>query len=325
MAHCLDGWSLDKKLQQSLYGSIWAGSNNKGNVDKSVIIKRSDIKRIGSKSVFENPLQEAKMLRLCEASSHPDYFPHIYHEQIIRQEHFLVLEDCGHDLVSRLNEIKQFSETLARLVWTQLIDALNILHEETKLCHLDLKPDNICLTADWKLSLIDFGQCRPITGFLTGMCGTQAYRAPEVTTHGPPYDPIKADLFSCGTILLVMVTGMPTFNVHNTNSAMIWNLICGSSTRLRKFISKRVPHGSSELHDLLIGLLAPHEERLSLQEVRNHPWLHMNSNTMTSNRQLDDSGCDQMQMQLSTSTPGRVATGRAREPAKFVDSDELKG
>jgi len=77
--------------------------------------------------------------------------------------------------------------------------------------HRDIKPENLLLTDDDVLKISDFGLAtvfrykgkeRP----LEKRCGTIPYMAPEVLQK-PNYAAESADIWSCGVVLLAMLTG----------------------------------------------------------------------------------------------------------------------
>ncbi|RZC86147.1 hypothetical protein C5167_026819 [Papaver somniferum] len=77
--------------------------------------------------------------------------------------------------------------------------------------HMGRKLENVLLDANGDLKFSDFGlsalpqQLRE-DGLLHTMCGTPNYVAPEVL-NGTGYDGAKADFWSCGVILFVLMAG----------------------------------------------------------------------------------------------------------------------
>jgi serine/threonine protein kinase len=105
---------------------------------------------------------------------------------------------------------------------TQIASALVYLHSRG-IVHRDLKPDNVMLTADGKIKLLDFGiamdeAARRLTWFgLTPPVGTPDYMAPE-QVRGKRGD-VRTDIYALGTMLYEMITAelpYPHGNVHVT-------------------------------------------------------------------------------------------------------------
>jgi len=132
-------------------------------------------------------------------------------------------------LVSELLEGKTLTETLRRgpLPLRKAIDyAVQIAHglaaaHEKGIVHRDLKPDNLFVTKDGRVKILDFGLAKVIqpkesvanvapTITLPGVAmGTVGYMAPE-QVRGLATDH-RSDIFAFGAILCEMVMGKPTF------------------------------------------------------------------------------------------------------------------
>jgi len=105
---------------------------------------------------------------------------------------------------------------------TQVAQALGAAHERG-LCHRDVKPGNVMITADeGRVKLLDFGLAQlrnPEVGPDDSTAddtrsgrfqGTPGYMAPEqVLGHAVDH---RADIFALGTVLYEMFTGVPAFN-----------------------------------------------------------------------------------------------------------------
>ena len=92
---------------------------------------------------------------------------------------------------------------------------------------LDLKLENIVLSQDFEIKLIDFAFCDPLAQVHYKMKGSESYMAPEVLNTSKnslkrsrtgisrnskhSYTGDKADMFSLGVILFTMYFGMVPF------------------------------------------------------------------------------------------------------------------
>ncbi|HEX7798051.1 MAG TPA: LpqB family beta-propeller domain-containing protein, partial [Vicinamibacterales bacterium] len=88
--------------------------------------------------------------------------------------------------------------------------------------HRDVKPDNLFITNDGRVKILDFGIAkltRPSDDTQTGMAtqtaedvvvGTAGYMSPE-QVRGEPVD-ARSDIFSVGAVLYEMLTGRPPFS-----------------------------------------------------------------------------------------------------------------
>jgi len=133
------------------------------------------------------------------------------------------MEYCsGGELFERLIEEGNFTEQDARIIFKQMIDALNYSHTR-KIVHRDLKPENFMFldkNRDSIIKLIDFGFSKMYEENVLNVmdlklktkCGTAYYMAPEVLTG--KYSE-KCDIYSLGIILYVLLSGYPPFMGSN--------------------------------------------------------------------------------------------------------------
>lgn len=132
---------------------------------------------------------------------------------------YFVLEyAAGGELFHSLARRGRLSEDQARKYFQQLINAVDYCHSRD-VYHRDLKPQNLLLDANGNLKISDFGlsalpqQLRK-DGLLHTACGTPNYVAPEVLMDRG-YDGAKADLWSCGVILFMLMAGYLPFEDAN--------------------------------------------------------------------------------------------------------------
>lgn len=102
------------------------------------------------------------------------------------------------------------------MIFQQLLNAVEYLHS-IGITHRDIKPENILLDHNNFVKLIDFG----LSSFyqknekLMTSCGSPCYAAPEMLVE-KAYDPLLADIWSCGIVLYAMVCGFLPFEDKST-------------------------------------------------------------------------------------------------------------
>ncbi|KAK3161998.1 hypothetical protein QOZ80_1BG0084020 [Eleusine coracana subsp. coracana] len=180
----------------------------------------------------------------------------------------------GGELLERLARVaaRGLPEPVARRYFRQLVAAVGFCHGRG-VFHRDLKPENLLLDARGDLKVSDFGLSAAVDldggarlrgdALLHTACGTPAYVAPEVLLKCG-YDGAKADIWSCGVILFVLLAGYLPFN--DTNLVCLYRKIMDGSYRC--------PHWFSvEARKLLARLLDPNPNtRITIAEIKAHPW-----------------------------------------------------
>ena len=100
-----------------------------------------------------------------------------------------------------INENIGFGENFGRLIFSQLLDGLEALHN-LNICHRDIKLNNIILGEnDYILKYIDFGMATEDKGNLHDFLGTPYYAAPEILLKRP-YCGKSEDIFLLGITFL---------------------------------------------------------------------------------------------------------------------------
>ncbi|VDP93455.1 unnamed protein product [Echinostoma caproni] len=157
------------------------------------------------------------------------------------------------------------------IYYAQILDALNYLHKEQFIAHLDVKPENIMLTKKDRAKLIDFGWAVDLrkTNFIQGPVGTTNYAAPEVFGKGSYLGP-PADLFSLGVTLLTAVTGQRCWTRANPRVDAVYSQWVDRRNLHSGPVFSRLP---PDLANFLTRALAHRpSERLTVDGIRAHPW-----------------------------------------------------
>ena len=192
-----------------------------------------------------------------------------------RTKIFIVLElVTGGELFDKIVSEGRFSEEMARFYFKQLVEGVEYCHG-LGVCHRDLKPENLLLDEQGNLKISDFGLSALYVGDADGdgasrtellhtTCGTPNYVAPEVLADRG-YEGKKADVWSIGVILYVLLAGFLPFD-ESTIVALFSKIQAADFTYPSWF--------STEVRGLLDSILvADPKERVSLTEVQSNPWV----------------------------------------------------
>ncbi|KAL5716315.1 cAMP-dependent protein kinase [Ranunculus cassubicifolius] len=182
---------------------------------ENVAIKILDKEKLFKHKMIGQIKREISTMKLIK---HPNVI-RMYEVMASKTKIYIVLEFVtGGELFDKIASSGRLKEDEARKYFQQLINAVDYCHSRG-VCHRDLKPENLLLDANGVLKVSDFGlsalpqQVRE-DGLLHTTCGTPNYVAPEVV-HSKGYDGAKADLWSCGVILFVLMAGYLPFEDSN--------------------------------------------------------------------------------------------------------------
>ncbi len=147
--------------------------------------------------------------------------PHIADVFTIEGRNYLVMEYIeGETLAQRVQSRGAPSDTVA-LGWAlELAQVLDYLHRQSPpIIFRDMKPENIILTEDGHLKVIDFGLARhfePGKARDTQASGTVGYAPPEQWEDSGQSDP-RSDLYSWAATLYFVLTGKPPSPIYGSH------------------------------------------------------------------------------------------------------------
>mmetsp|Transcript_1725 Transcript_1725/g.2206 ORF Transcript_1725/g.2206 Transcript_1725/m.2206 type:complete len:397 (-) Transcript_1725:464-1654(-) len=194
----------------------------------------------------------------------------------------------GELFYSLYGEDTRFNEDEARYYIDSILNGIETL-QRAGICHRDLSIENImihegrCVIIDLGMSLrIPYAEQQQQHRFLIrpqGRCGKWRSMSPEIRRNIIPFDGYAADMWAVGTILFTMLVGFVSLDnereQHFVENAF-HHISSGRIHGVLPFLNERLNiHFSPELVSLLQDMfwLDP-RRRLSLGQVRAHPWMN---------------------------------------------------
>lgn len=206
-------YELGRTIGEGTFAKVKFAKNTE--TGEPVAIKILDKEKVLQHKMAEQLRREIATMKRIK---HPNVV-RLYEVLGSRTTIYIVLEYVtGGELFDKILHHGRMKEDEARKYFQQLINAVDYCHSRG-VYHRDLKPENLLLDSCGNLKVSDFGlsalaQQIQTDGLLHTACGTPNYVAPEVINDSG-YDGAKADLWSCGVILFVLLAGYLPFDDSN--------------------------------------------------------------------------------------------------------------
>ncbi|KPI98003.1 NUAK family SNF1-like kinase 1 [Papilio xuthus] len=203
-------FDIVRKLGQGTYGKVQLGINKK--TGQEVAIKTIKKCKIESEADLVRIRREVQIM---SSVRHPNIV-HIYEVFENSEKMILVMEYCsGGELYDYLSQKKVLEEEEARRLFRQIATAVYYCHIH-KICHRDLKLENVLLDDTGSAKIADFGLSNVFkeTSLLSTFCGSPLYASPEIV-KGTPYIGPEVDCWSLGVLLYTLVYGAMPFDGSN--------------------------------------------------------------------------------------------------------------
>ncbi|MBA0779208.1 hypothetical protein Gotri_003482 [Gossypium trilobum] len=213
-------YELGRTLGEGTFAKVKFARNVE--TQENVAIKILDKEKVLKHKMISQIKREISTMKLIK---HPNVI-RMFEVMASKTKIYIVLEFVtGGELFDNIARRGRLKEDDARTYFHQLINAVDYCHSRG-VYHRDLKPENLLLDANGVLKVSDFGlsalpQQVRADGLLYTACGTPNYVAPEVI-KSKGYDGAKADVWSCGVILFVLMAGYLPFD--DTNLVALYNL-----------------------------------------------------------------------------------------------------
>ncbi|CAL5199469.1 unnamed protein product [Lathyrus oleraceus] len=209
----LDGkYELGRVLGHGTFAKVYHARNL--NSGKNVAMKVVGKEKVIKVGMMEQIKREISVMKMVKHSN----IVQIHEVMASKSKIYIAMELVrGGELFNKIVK-GRLKEDVARVYFQQLISAVDFCHSRG-VYHRDLKPENLLLDEEGNLKVSDFGlstfsEHLRQDGLLHTTCGTPAYVSPEVIAK-KGYDGAKADIWSCGVILYVLLAGFLPFQDDN--------------------------------------------------------------------------------------------------------------
>ncbi|KAK8509298.1 hypothetical protein V6N13_062347 [Hibiscus sabdariffa] len=270
-------YELGRVLGQGSFAKVYHAKNLQTgkNVAMKVVGKEKVIK-VGMMEQIKREISVMKMVK------HPNIVE--LHEVMASKSKIYIAMELvrGGELFSKVAK-GRLKEDAARIYFQQLVSAVDFCHSRG-VYHRDLKPENLLLDEDGNLKVTDFGlsafsEHLKQDGLLHTTCGTPAYVAPEVIGQ-KGYDGAKADIWSCGVILYVLLAGFLPF--QDDNIVALYRKIYRGDFKCPSWFSP-------EARRLITKLLDPNPNtRIRISKIMDSSWFKKSiPKTITTKQELE--------------------------------------
>eukprot|EP00347_Sterkiella_histriomuscorum_P021405 403334086 len=178
----------------------------------------------------------------------------------------------GGSLFDRLKAINRFGEREAAFIMKQLLQALNYCFQKN-IVHRDMKLENILFTQEdsLQIKIIDFGSAVFVDNQTQNLnrIVTAYYVAPEIINKEENI--MKCDVWSCGVILFILLSGQAPFRGKDENE--ILDRVLKAQVNFEENQWKTVSSRAKILIKQMLEINV--KNRLNLVQCISSPWIKM--------------------------------------------------
>lgn len=280
----MNQYSNFRKLSDALFGEILQAhcDDTKTQVAiKKLLISAVDSKKplSGGTSLMEDVRFEVKVMEELNANGGHGNVMRLRKSFTSHNNKYLnlVLDyQSGGEVFNRVIDEGRFEESVAKRYFADCLGGLQHIHK-CGYCHRDLSLENLLIGEHGQIVISDFGLAAKYCGEEVDRVGKGFYIAPEVfaldnSTH-KSYDGQKADVWSLGVILFMMITGAPPTESPCSTDKRFRMIKNGKIATMVK--GWRMGHlFSDDALDLITRMLTVNpEERITVAQIARHPWI----------------------------------------------------
>ena len=277
--------------EYSLYNKIDNGSYGKVNLIKGKVDKKEYALKILTNNKYINDFEsEIEIFKYFNTIKNT-YIPKFYASDKIKinsdenLKYVFIMDYLeNNNLFYYIENSKNgIPEEYAKYIFKRIVQGIQFCHNN-KVCHLDIKPENIVLNEEFDPMIVDFGFAKQLPELKKGLknCsekrGTQYYKSPEMYIEEGEISGIDADIFSLGTVLMLLVSKrvyfyLDTEHIKDKNYPECLKICSMKTKAVRNSIMNNKKY-SPELKNLYLRMISIEpNERPSLEEVLKDPLL----------------------------------------------------
>lgn len=260
----LVNYSLLNSIGEGTFGKVHLGIHNLTKekvavkvLEKAKILETEEIERINREIKFLKKFKNINIIKIYEII------------ETKSNVYFIMEHASGGELFNYIVRNKKVDEKEASFFFSQIVHALDFIHKQN-IVHRDVKPENMLLTENKTIKLIDFGLSNQYTkgGLLKTPCGSPCYAAPEMIL-GRKYQGTQIDIWSLGITLYAMICGFLPFEDKNNDKLYKKILDCKL-----EFPS----HVSDYAKDIITKILAVNpSKRIGFDQIKQHPFFKIST------------------------------------------------
>ena len=196
-------YEIGKVIGKGAYASV--------KICKNKITQEKFAMKIYEKKILNDNIKKKCILReieILKKLNHPNIVK--LYDTIISDKNILLIQELVNGIslrdfynkeIRNQRNISEKKYKILTLIFKQIFSAFDYIHKKN-IFHRDIKLENILLTKNYEIKIIDFGfgLYNPRNYLQKFFCGTPNYMAPEIIMK-KEYDCQKADMWSLGILL----------------------------------------------------------------------------------------------------------------------------
>ena len=213
-----DRYEILGKIGSGGMSTVYKGKDQKLNRNVAIKVLKSEFREDKN---FIRKFREEAQAAACLA--HPNIV-NVYDVGEENGTHYIVMELVeGITLKNYIERKGKLTIKEATSIGIQVSMGLEVAHNN-EIIHRDIKPQNIMISKDGKVKVMDFGIAKAASSetIASNAMGSVHYTSPEQARGG--YSDAKSDIYSLGIVMFEMVTGRVPFDGETTVAVAVKHL-----------------------------------------------------------------------------------------------------